>query len=380
MRSTRRFVAAATLGAAVVMSIPGRTDEATLRDAAALTATAMWLDFKSPGMVLAVVRGADSVVLGFGETARGSHVEPDGHTLLRLGSISKVFAGQLLASLANDDRLRLADPAQKFLPDAKLPEAGGRPIRLIDLATHAAGLPRDLPDDAKPRASPFERFTWENDKAYLASAKLAYTPGSAAAYSNLGFDILGAALVTAGGAPYADLLRTRITGPLGMADTVVRPSEAQKARLMVGHDFDGKPMEPFEVAETQAASGGLYSTADDMVRFMRWHLDRSDPAGDLVRVVDHALYLQRDGLKMAVGFDQGDHMDAIGLAWLGLMPEGPRPFLLAKSGGLQGFMTHMVLAPSRGVDVFVAVNLFNFGGFIQLAKAADGLVAELAPR
>jgi len=90
-----------------------------------------------------------------------------------------------------------------------------------------------------------------------------------------------------------------------MADTVVR------------HDFDGKPMEPFGVAETQAASGGLYSTADDMVRFMRWHLDRGDPAGDLVRVVDHALYLQRDGLKMAVGFDQGDHMNAIGLAWLG---------------------------------------------------------------
>jgi D-alanyl-D-alanine-carboxypeptidase/D-alanyl-D-alanine-endopeptidase len=60
---------------------------------------------------------------------------------------------------------------------------------------------------------------------------------------------------------------------------------------MVGHDFDSKPMEPFEVLETQAASGDLHSTADDIVRYLRWHLDRRDPAGDIVRVIDHALYL-----------------------------------------------------------------------------------------
>jgi D-alanyl-D-alanine-carboxypeptidase/D-alanyl-D-alanine-endopeptidase len=139
-------------------------------------------------------------------------------------------------------------------------------------------------------------------------------------------------------------------------------------------------MVPFDPLETQAASGGLYATADDMIRFMRWHLDRGDPKGDAVRVIDHALYLQRDGLERAVGFDEGDPMSSIGLAWLALAPEGPRPFLLSKSGGLQGFMSYLVIAPSRGVGVFVVANQFNFGGFIGLAKAADGLVAALAPR
>jgi D-alanyl-D-alanine-carboxypeptidase/D-alanyl-D-alanine-endopeptidase len=358
----------------------GRTDEAGLREAVELTATAMWLDYKSPGLILAVVRGPDAAVLGFGETAKGSKTEPNGRSVLRLGSISKAFAGELLASLAADGHLRLGDPAAKFLPGASLPEAGGRPITLIDLATHAAGLPRDLPGEPKPGTNPFDRFGWEADKAFLASAKVAFPPGTGAAYSNLGFDVLGAALAGAGGASYADLLKSRVTGPLGMDDTVLRLSDSQKARLMVGHDFDGSPLKDFDMLEAQAASGSLFSTADDMVRFMRWHLNRQDPTGDAVRVIDHALYLQRDGLERAIGFDEGDPMSAIGLGWLGLAPEGPRPFLLAKSGGMQGFMTYLAFAPSRGVAVFVAVNQFNFGGFLGLAKAVDGLVAELAPR
>jgi D-alanyl-D-alanine-carboxypeptidase/D-alanyl-D-alanine-endopeptidase len=376
----RHFVVAAFGAAAIVTPRAANADEASLRDAVQLTAAVMWLDYKAPGLVFAVVRGADAVVLGFGETAKGSGVEPDERTVLRNGSISKVFAGHLLASLAVGGDVRLADPAVKFLPDVTVPEAGGRPITLVDLATHAAGLPRDLPGEPTPGANPFDRFSWANHKAYLASAKLAYPPGTAAAYSNIGFDLLGAALAAAGGASYPELLKARITGPLGMTDTVTRLDNAQKGRLMVGHDFDGKPMEPLEVLETQAASGSLYSTADDMVRYMRWHLNRGDPVGDIVRVVDHALYRPRDGLDMAVGFDEAGRMDALSLAWLAMMPEGPQPFILQKTGGLHGFMSYLALAPSRGVGVFVAVNQFNFGGLSQIAKMANGLIAELAPR
>ena len=192
--------------------------------------------------------------------------------------------------------------------------------------------------------------------------------------------MLGAALASAGGTDYGELLKTRITGPLGMADTGLRLDEAQKSRLMTGYDFDGNPMEPFEALEAQGASGGIYSTADDMVRFMRWHLNRNDPTGDPVRVIDHALYLERDGLKMAVGFDEAGKTDAIGLAWLAMRPEGSRSFILQKTGGFQGFMSYVALAPSRGVGVFVAVNQFNFGGFSELAHAVNGLVGQLAPR
>jgi CubicO group peptidase (beta-lactamase class C family) len=129
-----------------------------------LPAAAMWLDYKAPGFVLAAVRGTDAVALGFGETAAGFGVEPSGRKIVRIGSIAKVFAGQLLADLANGGKVRLADPAQRFLPEFRLPEAQGRPITLVDLATHTAGLPREVPGEPIAGADPFARFSWENYK------------------------------------------------------------------------------------------------------------------------------------------------------------------------------------------------------------------------
>jgi hypothetical protein len=53
--------------------------------------------------------------------------------------------------------------------------------------------------------------------------------------------------------------------------------------------------------------------------------------------------------------------------------------ILAKSGGIAGFMTYVVLAPTRGVGVFVAVNRLNFL-FEGLTSGVRELVADLAPR
>jgi D-alanyl-D-alanine-carboxypeptidase/D-alanyl-D-alanine-endopeptidase len=55
-----------------------RADDIVLKDAASMTGTVMWLSAGAPGLVLAVVRGDESIVLGYGETRPGSKVEPDG--------------------------------------------------------------------------------------------------------------------------------------------------------------------------------------------------------------------------------------------------------------------------------------------------------------
>ena len=73
-------------------------------------------------------------------------------------------------------------------------------------------------------AAPFAWPTTADRYAWLASYTLPWAPGSVAAYSNVGFDLLGAALAAATGQTYADLLRERITAPLGMADTILTPT------------------------------------------------------------------------------------------------------------------------------------------------------------
>ena len=73
-------------------------------------------------------------------------------------------------------------------------------------------------------------------------------------------------------------------------------------------------------------------------------------------------------------------MDGLGLGWIISLAKGKRPLILPKSGGIAGFMTYVVLAPTRGVGVFVAVNRLSFPMFEGLTSAVHDLVADLAPR
>jgi D-alanyl-D-alanine-carboxypeptidase/D-alanyl-D-alanine-endopeptidase len=384
MHRSPRWIKATLSGvmllAASLSSICSHADDLVLKEAAAMTGTVLWLSSGAPGLVLAVVRGDESIVLGFGETRPGSKVEPDGRSILRMGSIAKVMAGHVLASMAADGTVKLVDPLAKYAPaGAKVPSFDGRQITLLDLATHTAGLPRELPDapDPAPGQNPFSRFQADAYWRWLSGATLPYAPGSGAMYSNLGFGLLGEALAKAGAKPYAALLKQRVADPLGMADTATRLTEAQKPRAMTGLDLDGKEAPLWETPEAMDASGNVFTTGDDMVKWMRWHL--ASDAGADVRTLDHAPYRWRDGLKAAVGVD-GRIMDGISLGWIVSLPKDYRPLIMTKSGGIAGFMTYVVLAPTRRVGAFVAVNRLNFPMFEGLTAGMHELVAELAPR
>jgi D-alanyl-D-alanine-carboxypeptidase/D-alanyl-D-alanine-endopeptidase len=70
----------------------------------------------------------------------------------------------------------------------------------------------------------------------------------------------------------------------------------------------------------------------------------------------------------------------MGLGWVIQNPEGARPLIMQKTGGLQGQFSYIAFAPSRGVGVFISINQFSVSGFDAMVKAANELIAELAPR
>lgn len=377
----RTFILAATL-AGLVTTGPARASSPLLEQAVDLPGYAMWSDSGAPGLVIGVVRGNDSLVEGFGTVRpKGDHPgqpnpTPDSRTLVRLGSVTKTFAGELLASLAVDGRVRLTDTLASHLPGVTVPAFDGRPITLLDLATQSAGLPRDIGDP--PSGVP--PFTWPTQAqrdAWLGKLTLAWAPGTTAAYSNVGFDLLADALANAAGTSYAALLHARITGPLGMTDTTLTPDASQCARLMMGTGLGAPPAPVCNDTEATAGDGGLYSTGNDMVRWLRHELqaDRSP-----VLAISHAVYRMRQTMPAAIGFDEAGPMAGLALAWVMQAPTGVQPMILEKSGGGGGFMTYVALASGRDAGVFVAVNRVNFGMFRGLASAANQILATLATR
>lgn len=367
-----------TVTVACVLGIhSARADDLALTEAVTMAGMQLFLDSGAPGIVIGAVRGDDMVIQGYGETAPGSGIEPNERSIFRLASVSKVFAGDVLASLAAKGKLSLNDPLSTYAPTNSRVQSNGRPITLLDLATHSAALPRELPNpDAPPSDNPFSVF----DRAYywhwMGSNKPAYIPGTSTLYSNLGYGLLGDALAKAGGSNYNTVFTNEIAIPIGLKDTGNELNDDQKKRLMTGLDPFNNPDPNAMVPEVMYASAGLYSTGEDMVRWMKWHLDGArQQRGDTL--LAHQMWLPYDGLTSVVGTEVSD-ADGMGLGWVVSLPRDGAPLLLGKSGGLGGFMTYVVLSPSRDLGIFVVANRVSFAMFNGLHSRVRELAAELA--
>ena len=181
----------------------------------------------------------------------------------------------------------------------------------------------------------------------------------------------------AGGKDYPELLRERITGPLGMTDTGVRPTKEQCDRLITGSGLGGPG--PCADTDATAGSGGLHSTGNDMARWLRHNLADGDRAVWPSLALAHAVYRQRQAMIAAIGFDEAGSMDGLALGWVVMAAHGHTPLIMQKSGS-GGFMSYIAFFPSREVGLFVAVNRVDFATFSRLTKAANELPASLAPR
>lgn len=206
-------------------------------------------------------------ILAYGES--GTQLPLDGDSVFEIGSLSKLFAGTLLADMVLKGEVRPDDPAQHYLPaGVTMPVYDGQQITLLDLATHSAGLPR-MPWNMAPadERNPYAEYGEDDLYAFLSNYQLRRPPGTQYAYSNLGFDLLAHLLTLRAEMSYEDLLRRRILDPLGMHDTAITLTPALRSRLALGHDVYGEPTCNW-TSPLLVGAGLLKSTARDLLRFL----------------------------------------------------------------------------------------------------------------
>jgi CubicO group peptidase (beta-lactamase class C family) len=300
------------------------------------------------GLVVGCRAGGEQRVVGYGRLRTGAQDTPDGGTIFEIGSVTKVFTGLLLADLAEQGIVGLDDPLASHLPSSvRVPTRGDRQITLGELASHAAGLPRDpkgtLGRWLGDRRNPYAALSVEELYAGLARTRLRRRPGGRAKYSNLGAGLLGVALARAAGQPYEELVRQRICRPLDMADTMITPTGEQTTRLATGHTRRGRPVAPLQLPAL-AGAGALRSTATDLLRFLEANLDpaRSPLASQLERA-------QQPRLRAAKRME-------VGLGWMIAHPPRDAGPVLWHNGGTSGFRSFAALARDTGAAVVALSN------------------------
>jgi len=321
-------------------------------------------------MVLVVVRNHETFVQGFGETAPGSGQLPNSNSLIRLCSLSKIFATDLLTKLVADGAVHLDDPLQRFAsPHLIVPARADRSITLKDLATHTSGLPREVgnaPHGTPHFTFPSYAYRWH----WLPTQHLKAIPGTAALYSNIGFDFLGDALAKAANEPYAKLFADRTTTPLGMTETGFSPNAAQCARLLQGTHDEG----PCTDTQSSASSAGVYSTATDMVTWLKYLLG----TGTFAQSPEaQAVYINPSTLLSQSGLEHAGAPSGIGLGWLHLLPDDNPESITEKTGGGAGFTTYIALNQPHHTGIFVAFTDGPIQNHFNVFKEANNLLLAL---
>jgi CubicO group peptidase (beta-lactamase class C family) len=278
-----------------------------------------------------------------GGTGAGAAVNRD--TLYEIGSITKVFTALILADMVNKGEVSLDDPAAKFLPPGhRMPERNGRQITLRDLATHRSGLPR-MPDNIGEMTDPdgpFARYDEAKLLAFLDRYQLPRDIGSEFEYSNLAVGLLGYLLGRAAHSDYPTLLRQRVTGPLGMKDTMIALPPSHAGRLVPAFDTYMRPAKPWDIGVLTAA-GGIRSSAADMLTFANAVMDPKSPIAAAMKT---ALSVRAPGPSPRA--EQA-------LGWVILHPSPGRELQL-HDGGTGGFRTLIALEPAKSRAVVVLVN------------------------
>jgi CubicO group peptidase (beta-lactamase class C family) len=285
-------------------------------------------------------------------------------SMFRIASQTKAMTSAVVLSLMEEGRIALSDPVSRFIPafarttvatradTGRVIKPAARQITIRDLLTHTAGISYGTEDPVAPRyaakglgpAAGFGWYTADKDEPVcttmerLATLPFVAQPGEAWVYG-YSIDILGCVAERASGIALDELMRRRITGPLGLQDTYFFIPVEKRSRLVAvyasdstnhavrapdgatgqGHYVEG-PRRNF------SGGAGLVSTARDYARFLQMVLG-GGALGATRILAPHTVMLMRTnqvgtlfntaGLGFGMGFETVDHFGADDLSSVG---------------------------------------------------------------
>lgn len=300
-------------------------------------------DGRATGLVLGVLDADGSTrVVSYGNPGAGAQpLGPD--TVFEIGSVTKVFTTTLLADMSQKGEVALDAPAQQYAPAGMtLPTRSGKAITLAHLAEQNSGLPRlptNMPLDNMN--NPYAAYTPEQLNTFLATHQLRRDPGAEFEYSNLGIGLLGNLLANRAGQSYEDLVKARITGPLGMRSTSITLTPEMRARLAKGHAGPDTPADNWDLP-TLAGAGALRSTVSDLLKFIDANL--GEPRTDLERAMR---------LAQQPRFPISDNAK-IGLGWITVTTKNGS--FVYHDGGTGGYGALVGIDQSRGIGLVLLGN------------------------
>ncbi len=303
-----------------------------------------WLAHGGTGAVVVVTRRDGPIFAkgyGFADSETKRLFTPD-RTLLRPGSISKLFAGIAVMQLVDQGKVDLDRDVSDYIGFPISTPPGGEAVTLRRLLTHSAGFEDHIKNLYSSGPKPMELGLWVAKSLPLRL----FPAGSVPAYSNYGVALAGYVVERVSGEAYPEYVERHILKPLRMDHSTFRQPLPERLAPLMARGYRGAGRPPLNDFETIHASpaGALSATGEDMERFMRALLN----GGQL----DGAQILPRARLEEML--TPSDRTEA---GWLGLVFFGRRiggVEAIGHGGATQAFFSDLEIFREHGLGVFVS--------------------------
>lgn len=327
-------------------------------DVAAFEAMAEQLTYgnRVPGMAVVIVQGGRVLsARGYGVTDVNNPEPVDAHTVFRLASLSKAFAGTMAGLLVNDGTLRWDSKVTDYVPGFQLstPEAT-RKVTVADVLSHRVGLPYNAYDrDIEANA---DYYTLSRK---LASAPLKCAPGECYAYQNVAFSLVGDMVFAASGSFYEQAVERRIFKPLGMNDASLGLAGIQAssrwARPHVRSRNGWVSLNPKPTYYRVAPAAGVNASASDMAQWLLAHTGhRPDVLPAPLLATLHAPLVSTPGEMRAGWRRQRLNSAGYALGWRVFDYAGEQ--VVFHAGAVQGYRGLAALVPGQDLGVAILWN------------------------
>lgn len=304
------------------------------------------------GLTISVVRG-DSILFekAYGYSNIGKKIRANVNTPFYIASSTKSFTAELTKILSDENILNIDDPIGKYLPDLKLPAPlSTKTISLRDLLTHRSGI-ESIPIVLRTA------YTGQHTRRKLLElySKCRFT-GKKYRYTNTDYVLAGIIIDSVTGKSWKDLLKEKIFAPLGMKNTSAHASHYSKHELPANYTTTAGKAKTVNLEKTDAtmhAAGGIYSTADDLARWLIFNINNGMYNGRAIVSPESMKEIRSAQEDFSQTFFKYKRF-AYGLGWIRSDYNGR--LLIHHFGSYAGTRSHISFMPEEKLGVAALIN------------------------
>ena len=320
---------------------------------------AQWNKPDSPGCAVAVAKQGKSVFSrGYGMANLEYSVPMSPEIVSETGSVAKQFTAAAIALLAQQGKLSLDDPVQKYLPE--VPDFG-TPVTIRQLVSHLSGL-RDQNEFFDLMGLPMGRSVHTNDEILEVVSRqksLNFEPNTEYLYSNTGYTLLVHIVKRVSGKSFAEFTQEQLFRPLGMTNTHWRDDYTKVVKnRATAYEPDGKGgfrmNMPFGNVH---GAGGLLTTVGDLLIWNQNFENGRVGGRELINQMQTKARL-KDGHKIdyALGLTVSEYKG---------VPE------VSHGGATAGYRTFLARFPQQQLSIALLCNVANVNTAKIVHQVAD---------